>query len=58
MVALLRLGRGDYELDEWDKAKKDAIYAWTDHTADELLSHPMFVDHAAKGLEVMGHICE
>lgn len=57
VVALLRLGRGDYESEEWDQARNDTLDAWTDHTADDLLSHPMVADHMAKGLEMMGHSC-
>jgi hypothetical protein len=37
LVALMWVGRGDYELEEWDEALKFAEETWTDHTAEYLV---------------------
>jgi hypothetical protein len=58
VVALLWLGRGDYEVDEWETLLEDAEDAWSDHTADYLLAHPLLADQLADGLEMLGHTCQ
>ncbi len=58
VVALLWLGRGDYEVDEWETLLEDAEDAWSDHTADYLLAHPLLADQLADGLEMLGHSCQ
>lgn len=58
IVALLWLGRGDYELDEWDEALEYAAEAWTPTTADYLIAHPLIADHLSTGMEAFGLHCE
>jgi len=58
VVALLWLGRGDYDLEEWETLLEDADDAWSDHTADYLLAHPLLADQLLEGLEMIGHSCE
>ena len=58
VVALMWLGRGDYELDEWDEALDYAAEAWTPTTADYLLAHPLLADHLTSGMEAFGLRCE
>ena len=58
VVALLWLGRGDYEVEEWDALLEDADDAWSDHTADYLLAHPLLADQLLEALEMLGHSCE
>lgn len=58
VVALMWLGRGDYELDEWDEALEYAAEAWTPTTADYLLAHPLLADHLTSGMEAFGLSCE
>lgn len=58
VVALLWLGRGDYELDEWDDAVAYAADAWTPSTADYLIAHPMLAEYLTTGLEQHGHSCQ
>jgi len=58
VVALLWLGRGDYEMDEWDDAVTYAEEAWTPTTADYLIAHPMLAEHLRVGLEQHGHSCD
>lgn len=50
LVALMWLGRGDYEMEEWESTLEDAEAELTDHTADYLLAHPMVADYLLEGL--------
>ncbi len=58
VVALLWLGRGDYDTEEWETLMEDAADAWSDHTADYLLAHPLLADQLLEGLEMLGHSCQ
>jgi len=58
LVALMWLGRGDYELEEWKTAQEEAEAELTDHTADYLLAHPMAADYLLEGLIQHGYDCE
>ncbi len=58
VVALLWVGRGDYELDEWDDALAYAADAWTTRTADYLIAHPLLADYLAEGLSLHGYSCD
>lgn len=55
VVALMWLGRGDYEPDEWESLLQDADDAWTDYTADYLLAHPLLADHLREGLDLLDY---
>jgi len=54
VVALMWVGRGDYDVEEWDEALEYAAEAWTPDTADYLIAHPLLADHLAAGLEALG----
>jgi hypothetical protein len=58
VVALMWLGRGDYDLDEWDAAVSDALEASTDRTWEYLLAHPLVADYLEEGLIEHGYSCE
>lgn len=58
VVALLWLGRGDYELDEWEDALSYAADAWNPATADYLIAHPLLADYLTEGLDRHGYRCE
>jgi len=58
LVALLWLGRGDYDIGEWDEALAEARRSWTKRTADYLLAHPLLADHLEDALEQFGYSCE
>jgi hypothetical protein len=58
IVALMWLGRGDYEADEWQDAIEAAQDAWTEHTAEYLFAHPYLADHLLEGLDMLGYSCE
>jgi len=55
LVALMWLGRGDYELDEWENAKRDAAAAYNGRTASYLIGTPLLGDYLEEGLVLHGH---
>jgi hypothetical protein len=58
IVALMWLGRGDYEVEEWQDAVQAAQDAWTENTAEYLFAHPYLADHLLEGLDMLGYSCE
>jgi hypothetical protein len=58
LVALLWLGRGDYELEEWDEIIEEAKAQWTPRTAEYLTATPLVADYLQEGLQLHGHSCE
>lgn len=58
VVGLLWLGRGDYDLEEWDEALAYAADAWNEATADYLIAHPLLADYLTEGLDQHGYRCD
>lgn len=60
LVALMWLGRGDYALEEWGEANREALAQYFDNqnTVKYLLAHPMISDHLEEGLIAHGYSCE
>ena len=58
LVALMWLGRGDYDLDEWDQAVDAAHAAWNTRTAEYLIATPLVADYLEEGLSQLGYSCE
>lgn len=58
LVALMWLGRGDYDVDDWKDIHQQAQEQWTPHTAEYLLSTPQVVEYLSDGLEQLGFSCE
>lgn len=58
VVALLWLGRGDYEEEEWQDALQLAEDSWNRRTAEYLIAHPFLPDHLVDGLDMLGYSCE
>jgi hypothetical protein len=54
LVALMRLGRGDGTLDEWNDLRREAIEGRNGRTARYLLGEPMLGDFLAEGLDAFG----
>ncbi|MCA6110772.1 DUF3775 domain-containing protein [Bradyrhizobium cenepequi] len=54
LVALMRLGRGDRRIEEWDELRREAADQYNDRTARYLLGEPMLGDLLAEGLEAFG----
>lgn len=58
LVALMWVGRGDYERAEWKEAVRTAMDERSGHTADYLLATPMVADYLEEALRLHGHSCE
>ncbi|CUH65005.1 hypothetical protein TL5118_01107 [Thalassovita autumnalis] len=54
MVALMWVGRGSFEAEEWDEARGTAVAEATTPTADYLIGTPHLSDHLENGLEALG----
>lgn len=54
LVALMRLGRGDGTIDEWDDLRREAAEQRNNRTASYLLGEPMLGDLLAEGLDAFG----
>lgn len=54
LVALMRLGRGDGTIDEWDELRAEALRQSNGRTAHYLLGEPLLGDLLADGLEGFG----
>ncbi len=54
LVALAWVGRGTYDLDEWDEALETARTEHAKRTAKYLLEMPLLGDYLAEGLEAFG----
>lgn len=58
VVALLWVGRGDFEPEEWDAVLSEAAYAWNTKTAEYLIAHPMLADYLTDALEMYDYRCD
>jgi hypothetical protein len=54
LVALMRLGRGDASIEEWEELRTEAAGQRDRHTARYLLGEPMLGDLLAQGLDEFG----
>jgi hypothetical protein len=54
LVTLLRLGRGDGTVEDWDELRAEAARGHNRHTARYLLGQPMLGDLLAEGLDELG----
>ena len=54
LVALMRLGRGDGTIEEWDDLRREAADARDGRTASYLLDEPLVSDYLAEGLDAFG----
>jgi hypothetical protein len=58
LVALMWIGRGDFDAGEWDDALEQARQMWTPHTAEYLMTRPLVADYLEEGLISLGYSCE
>ncbi len=58
LVALMWLGRGDYDIDEWAEALKSAADAEGVATSDYLIASPLLADYLEEGLALHGYELE
>jgi hypothetical protein len=54
LVALMRLGRGDGTIEEWDELRREAADGYNENTAGYLLGEPLISDYLAEGLDAFG----
>lgn len=54
LVALMRLGRGDGTIEEWDDLRRQAAEGRNGRTASYLLGEPLLSDFLAEGLDEFG----
>lgn len=57
LIALMWLGRGDYEIEDWETAVDDALGDLSVRAAEYLLAHPMVSDYLEEGLIAHGYSC-
>jgi len=55
LVALMWLGRGDFDVEEWSAAQAEARRARTARTADYLIATPLLADYLQEGLDLLGY---
>jgi hypothetical protein len=55
LVALMWLGRGDYEFDEWQAAMDYATEAHGVATSEYLIATPLLADYLVEGLALHGY---
>ena len=58
IVTLLWMGRGDYDVEEWEDAMAQAADDWTPRTAEYLIVHPFLAEYLTDGLDLFGHSCD
>lgn len=54
LTTIMWIGRGAFEVDEWDEAYKTAVHEATTPTADYLIGTPHVSDHLEAGLDALG----
>jgi hypothetical protein len=54
LVALMRVGRGDGSIEEWDDLRREAADGSNGRTASYLLGEPLLSDYLAEGLDEFG----
>ena len=55
LVALMWIGRGDYEADDFESARAAAADTRTRHMPDYLLGTPLLGDYLEEGMAATGH---
>lgn len=58
LVALAWVGRGDFDLADWEEAEGLAHDRHNEHTADYLLGMSLLSDYLQAGLDALGISCE
>jgi len=54
LVAVMWIGRGAFEVEEWNEAYSTALNEATTPTADYLIGTPHLSDHLEAGLDALG----
>ena len=56
LVALMWLGRGDFETSQWYEALDLAGQQWTNHTGDYLAGTPLLADYLEEAMNQLGYV--
>jgi len=54
LVALMWIGRGDFDAEEWETVRDQARQSWNERTADYLIGTPLVADFLEEGLDLIG----
>jgi hypothetical protein len=54
LVTVMWIGRGAFDVEDWDEAFETAMNEATTPTADYLIGTPHLADHLESGLEALG----
>ncbi len=57
LIALMQVGRGDREIDDWDSLLDEAMSEYVDRAAAYLLGQPQASDYLEEGLAQFGFSC-
>lgn len=58
LLALLWLGRGDYDMEDWGEAVAEARESPEERRLEAFLSIPLLADYLEEGLTMHGYSCE
>jgi len=58
LVALMWLGRGDYDVEEWEAILEIAHERRNERTAEYLIATPLVADYLEEGLSQLGYQCD
>lgn len=58
VVALMWLGRGEFEIGEWQEAIEEARLEWNTSTAEYLIAHPLLADYLSEGMDLLNYRCD
>lgn len=58
LMALMWVGRGDFDIEEWDLALEEAAHTLDDRVAEYLMATPMVADYLDDALSLFGYDCE
>jgi hypothetical protein len=58
LVALMWLGRGDFDVEDWESAVEDALEEHSERAAEYLMAHPTVAEDLEEGLSLLGYSCE
>lgn len=57
LVALMWVGRGDFDADDWEEATENAKDEWNNRTAEYLIATPLLADYLSEALNQFGYSC-
>jgi hypothetical protein len=58
IIALMYIGRGDFDKEEWQSALTQALTIPVQNRADYLISKPMLADYLCEGLALFNYSCD